>query len=229
MKAPLLGLLALLVALPLSAQQQVGHTPATSPFRDLEYKQEISPYGGWGSASTDKADVLPQSAALAGVRYQILLGGPVAFDADISRMGSDRRVIDPKQIASKRFLGTTAAAVYGVNVGVALRLTGKKSWHHIVPEVRGGGGVVSSEAQDDASGFSFGTPFAFTAGGGLKFVSNGRLQVRADATSRWYKAKYPDSFFQTSSDGTAVLTNQARSFWARQTLLTVGASLLFDR
>jgi len=63
----------------------------------------------------------------------------------------------------------------------------------------------------------------------LRFANDGRLQIRADATSRWYKAKYPDSFFQASSDGTSVLTNQARSFWARQTLLTVGASLLFDR
>lgn len=228
MKATLFGLVALLVAFPLSAQQ-VGFPPAQSPYRDLEYKQEISPYGGWASASDDPAHILPQSAAIAGVRYQIHLGGPVAFDSDISRMGSDRRVIDPKQIASKRFLGTTSAAVYGVNVGVALRLTGRKSWHHMVPEVRAGGGVVSSEAKDDVSGYSFGTPFAFTAGGGLKFVSLGRLQVRADATSRWYKAKYPDSFFQASSDGTSVLTTESRSFWARQTLLTVGASLLFDR
>jgi hypothetical protein len=66
-------------------------------------------------------------------------------------------------------------------------------------------------------------------GGGLKLVSIGRLQLRADATERWYKQKYPDSFFTASSDGTAVLTTQARSFWARQTLWTVGASLLFDR
>jgi hypothetical protein len=227
-KAPLLGLLALLVALPLSAQQ-VGHPPAQSPYRDLEFKQELSPYGGWASASSDAANILPQSAAIAGLRYQIHLGGPVSFDSDISRLGSQRNVIDPKQIASKRFLGTTDAAVYGVNVGVALGLTGRKSWHHLVPEVRGGAGVVSSEAKDDSSGYSFGTPFAFTAGGGLKLVSIGRLQLRADATSRWYKQKYPDSFYQASSDGTAVLTTQARSFWARQTLWTVGASLLFDR
>jgi len=227
-KALLFGLLALLVALPMSAQQ-VGFPPAQSPYRDLEFKQELSPYGGWANASNDAAGVLPQSASIFGLRYQIRLGGPVSFDADFSRMGASRNVVDPTQIAGKRILGTTDAAVYGVNVGVALGLTGKKSWHHMVPEVRGGVGLLSSEAKDDASGYSFGTPFAFTFGGGLKFVSRGRFQMRADATERLYKQKYPDSFYKNSLDGTALLTTQARSFWSNQTLLTVGASLLFDR
>ncbi|MBW8771336.1 MAG: hypothetical protein JF589_16400 [Gemmatimonadetes bacterium] len=228
MKAPLFGLLALLVALPLSAQQ-VGFPPAQSPYRDLEFKEELSPYFGWGSASTDAAGVVPQSAEIVGLRYQIRLGGPVSFDADLSRMGSSRDLVDPSQISSKRVLGSTAAAVYGVNVGVAFSLTGKKSWHHIIPEVRGGVGLVSSETKEDKSGYSFGTPFAFTFGGGLKLLSVGRLQLRADATERLYKQKYPDSFYKTTLDGTSLLTTQARSFWANQTLLTVGASLLFDR
>ena len=181
MKATLFALLALLVALPLSAQQ-VGFPPAQSPYRDLEYKEELTPYGGWANASTDAAGVVPQSASIFGLRYQIHLAGPVAFDADVSRMGASRNVIDPTQIASKRILGTTDAAVYGVNVGVALALTGRKSWLFMVTEVRGGVGVLSSEAKDDVSGYKFGTPFAITFGGGLKFVSRGRFQMRADAT-----------------------------------------------
>ena len=228
MKAILFGLLALLVAAPMSAQQ-VGFPPAESPYRDLEFKQELSPYGGWASASRDAAGVLPQSASIFGLRYQIHLAGPVSFDGDFSRMGASRNVVDPKQNAGKRILGSTAAAVYGVNVGVALGLTGRKTWHHLVPEVRAGAGVVSSEAKDDASGYTFGTPFAFTFGGGLKFVTVGRFQLRTDVTERLYKQKYPDSFYQFSSDRTSLLTTESRSFWANQTLWTVGASLLFDR
>lgn len=228
MKAILFGLLALLVAIPVSAQQ-VGHPPEKSPYTDLEYKQEITPFGGWVSASDDAARVLPKSAAIVGLRYQVYIGGPVSFDADFSRMGATRNVIDPTQIAGKRLLGTTDAAVYGVNVGVALSVPGRKSWHHIVPEVRVGAGVVSSNTQSDSSGYSFGTPFAITFGGGLKFVSLGRLQLRADVGERLYKQKYPDSFFQAASDKTSVLTTESRTFWTNQTLLTVGASLLFDR
>jgi hypothetical protein len=227
-KATLLGLLALLVAVPVSAQE-VGHPPASSPYIDLEYKQEITPFGGWATARSDAADIVPKSAALVGVRYQIFIGGPVSFDADFSRMSSTRNVIDPTQIATKRLIGTADAAVYGVNVGVALGLTGRKSWHHLVPELRVGAGVVSSEAKDEASGYTFGTPFAFTFGGGLKFVSRGRLQMRADVGERLFKQKYPDTFYQPASDNTAVLTTESRSFWTNQTLLTVGVSVLFNR
>ena len=49
---------------------------------------------------------------------------------------------------------------------------------------RGGLGIVHSRAQDDSSGLSFGTPFAFNFGGGLKFVPGGRLQLRGDITDR---------------------------------------------
>ncbi len=228
MKATLFALLALLVAAPLSAQQ-VGYPPAASPFTDLEYKQEITPFGGWATASTDAANILPQSASIVGLRYQVYIGGPVSFDADFSRMAAIRNVIDPTQIATKRLVGTADAAVYGVNVGIALGLTGRKSWHHVVPEIRVGAGVVSSETKDDASGYTFGTPFALTFGGGLKFVSRGRLQIRADAGERLYKQKYPDAFFQPASDNSTVLTTESRSFWTNQTLLTVGVSVLFNR
>jgi len=227
-KATLFALLAVLVAAPLSAQQ-VGYPPAASPFTDLEYKQEITPFGGWVTARSDAANILPQSASLVGLRYQVFIGGPVSFDASFSRMASVRNVIDPTQIATKRLLGTADAAVYGVDVGIALGLTGRKSWHRLVPEIRAGGGIVSSEAKDDVSGYTFGTPFALTFGGGLKFVSRGRLQIRADVGERLFKQKYPDSYYQPASDNTTVLTNESRSFWTNQTLLTVGVSVLFDR
>ena len=226
MKATLFGLLALLVALPMSAQE-VGYPPANSPYSDLEYKQELTPFGGWVTTSTDAANVLPQSAAIAEIRYQIYLGGPVSFDADFSRMSSSRNVIDPTQIAAKR-LSVRRTPPCTARELVAPRPR-RKSWHHIVPEVRVGGGIVSSDTKSDSSGYNFGTPFAFTFGGGLKFVSLGRLQLRADVGERLYKQKYPDSFFQAASDKTSVLTTQSRSFWTNQTLLTVGASLLFDR
>src|SRR6478672_4599036 len=61
--------LALLVAFPLRAQ--VGHDPESSPYRDLEYRQEFTPYGGYARARVDAAGVTPQSAAIAGLRYEL--------------------------------------------------------------------------------------------------------------------------------------------------------------
>ena len=227
MKAIVFGVLAWLVAAPASAQ--VGHEPDKSPFVDLEYKQEFTPYGGYARARKDAAGVVPKSASLVGLRYELFLGGPVSLTTDLSGMFSQRDVIDPTKIASLRLVGTESAPVYAVDVGLALGMTGRKSWHRIVPQVRAGVGVIHSAAKDDSTGYAFGTPFAFSFGGGLKFVPGGRFQLRADVGERLFKQKNPDSFYVNASDNTAVLTDTPRSYWTHHTLLTVGVSILFDR
>jgi hypothetical protein len=226
-KAFSLAALALLVASPAFAQ--VGHDPEESPYKDLEYRQELTPYGGYLRARKDAAGVMPQSGSIAGLRYEVFLGGPVSFTSDLSASFSNRTIVDPSKPANQRIIGTERAPVYALDVGLALGVTGRKSWHGIVPEIRAGGGVATSPATDDASGYKFGTPFAITFGGGLKFVPGGRLQLRADVGERLFKQKYPDSFYADASDNTALLTNSKRSFWTHHSLLTLGVSFLFDR
>ena len=228
MKALLFGALALLVAIPAGAQ--VGHEPAQSPYADLEYKQELTPIFGYVRARKDPAGVLPQSAAIAGLRYEILMGGPLSFSSDFTRTFSKRNVLDPILPAARRAQGTESAPVYALDVALALGLTGRKSWHSLVPQLRGGVGVMASKAQDDSSGYKFGTPFAFHFGGGLKFVPGGRFQMRADLTERLFKETYPDSYFRLASDNTAVLKDPTpRKFYTHHTQLTVGVSYLFAR
>ena len=227
MKALSFAALALLVASP--AYAQVGHDPEESPYKDLEYRQEITPYGGYAKARVDRAGVLPQGATVAGLRYEVYLGGPVSLTSDLSALFSDRNIIDPTKPVSQRLVGTENAPVYALDVGIGLDVTGRKSWHGIVPQVRAGVGVASSPAADDPSGYKFGTPFAISFGGGLKFVPGGRLQVRADVGERLFKQKYPDAFFTPSGTNPALLPDSKRSFWTHHTLLTLGVSLLFDR
>jgi hypothetical protein len=226
-KALSFAALALLVAFPAFAQ--VGHDPAESPYKDLEYRQELTPYGGYANAPADRAGVLPQGASVAGLRYELYLAGPVSFTSDLSALFSNRNIIDPTRPASQRLVGTESAPVYALDVGVALGITGRKSWHGLAPQVRAGVGVATSPAADDPSGYKFGTPFAITFGGGLKFVPGGRLQFRADVGERLFKQKYPDSFFTTATDNSALLTDSKRSFWTHHSLLTLGVSVLFDR
>jgi hypothetical protein len=226
-KAIQFAALALFVASPLAAQ--VGHEPATSPYRDLEFRQELTPFGGYARARVDPAGVLPQSASITGLHYELYLAGPVSLTSDVSAMFSDRTVIDPTKPAVSRLVGTEAASVYGLDLGIALGLTGRKSWHNLSPQVRAGVGVLHSDAADDTTGLKFGTPFAITFGAGVKFVTRGRLQVRADIGTRLFKQKYPDAYYRTASDNTAVLTDSKRSYWTNHGLLTAGVSYLFDR
>jgi hypothetical protein len=228
-KALLFGVLALLVAVPASAQ--VGHEPSSSPYTDLEYKQELTPLFGYVNAREDPAGILPKSAAVVGLRYEIYLAGPLSFSSDLTRTFSERNVIDPLLIAPQRAIGTEGAAVYAADIAVAVGLTGRKTWHSIAPQLRGGIGLMASPAKDDSSGYAFGTPFAFNFGGGLKFVPGGRrFQVRADVTERVFKQTYPDSYFRLATDNTAVLQDPTpRKFYTHHTQLTVGVSYLFAR
>ena len=230
MKAFLFGVLALGAALPVHAQ--VGHEPARSPYEDVEYTQEITPMFGYTRMRHDPAGVAPRSAPMVGLRYEIGLTGPLAFSTDIVRSFSQRSVLDPARPVLTRARGDVNSAVYALDVALALNLTGQKSWHHMIPQLRAGLGAVRADAKDDSSGFSFGTPFAFSLGGGLKFVpAGGRLQLRADLTDRIFKLGYPATYYRPASDNTAVLlpSTTANSFYTHHTAFTVGVSYRFAR
>ena len=230
MKAILCGVAALLMAIPAAAQ--VGHQPEDSPYRDLQHRQEITVLGGWVKARHDPAGVAPQSAPMVGARYEYNLAGPLSLSSDLTAMFAKRNVIDPAKPAAERIPRSEDATVFAADLALAMNLTGRKSWHHLVPQVRGGIGVLRSSAADDSSGFHFGTPFAFSFGGGLKLVPGrtGRMQLRADFTDRLFKLSYPDSYYRLASDNTAVLDRStAKSFYTHHAVFTLGVSYLFGR
>ncbi len=230
MKELLYGVVALLGVGASTAAAQVGHQPTRSPYADLEYKQEITPLGGWVRARTDPAGVAPRSAPMIGLRYELRLVGPLSLSSDITSTFAERAVVDPFKPAATRRSGTLISSpVHSADIALAMNLTGRKSWHHLVPQVRGGVGVLRSAARD-SSGFSFGTPFAFSVGGGLKFAPGGRWMLRGDLTDRIFRLAYPDAFYRPTSDNTTVVSTQtAKSFYTHHTALTVGVSYLFHR
>lgn len=228
MKALSLAVAALCAAAPLAAQ--VGYDPERSPYRDLEYSQELTALFGYTRARTDPAAVAPQSAPMLGVRYEWAFSGPLALSSDVTGTFAQREVLDPARPRARRSLGSRSSPVLAADVALALNLTGRRSWHRLVPQLRGGVGLVASGAADDSSGFAFGTPFAFTLGGGVKLVSRGRWQLRTDVTDRIFRLRYPDAYYRLASDNTAVLSEStARSFYTHHTALTVGVSYLFAR
>jgi hypothetical protein len=222
-------LLVTTAALTATAQTPVGHLPATSPYRDLEYAQEFTIVAGSFRAHRDPANVGPQGGTLIGAHYEWRAGGPAHLIGDISRISSDRRLINPAVRAPGRDLGTVSRPLYSANVGLGMSLTGAKSWHGVVPEVAGGVGMISDfRSQTDSGGFKFGTRFAITWGGGVRWVPGGKWQVRADIMSRAYTIAYPDAFYVAPTGGTAVVgAAQAKSFWTNNPAFTLGLSRLF--
>jgi hypothetical protein len=216
-------------AMTATAQAPVGHLPAKSPYRDLEYAQEFTLIGGSFHGHRDPANVGPQSGALFGAHYEWRAGGPAHLIGDISRISSDRRLINPAVRDPGRELGTVSRPLYSANVGLGLSLTGGKSWHGIVPEVASGVGLISDfRGQPDSGGFKFGTRFALTWGGGIRWVPGGKWSVRADITNRAYTIAYPDAYYTAPTGGTAVANvSQSKSFWTNNPAFTLGLSRLF--
>jgi len=223
-------LVALGVSPALASAQLVGHSPSSSPFFDLPYKQEFTLYGGEFFGSTGRAGVGPDQAPLIGFRYGLRLGGPVDFFTQIARSFSDRMVLDPADTGAARNKGMTSAPVYLANVGLGFNLTGQKSYHHFVPVVNAGLGVASDGGKaDDVGGFSLGTPFALNFGVGLRWTPRGHYQLRAEFTDYLYALNYPPLYFQApTATSTSVLPpGTSRKQWTHNPVLSLGLSYVY--
>ena len=225
----LLSALALAIVAP-TAGAQVGHLPENSPFRDVETRQEFTFFGGHYSAGQDPINVGPHGGPMYGLRYEIHVGGPAFLMARWSHVNSYRFPIDPTKSGSAAQLGKKNVGLNLLDLNLALNLTGQKSYHSIVPVVNFGAGIASCGCTVDPDPYAFGTPFAFSFGGGLRYVPGGRFQLRVDLNDYLYQLKYPTQYYLTPTGGTAAVTgNQSRSFWKNNRALTVGASYLFFR
>jgi hypothetical protein len=232
MKCGLFAIAFAVFAAPIAAQSvDVGHSPPRSPFRDLEFKHELTLFGGYYQAADEPAGVAPRSSSMEGIRYELVVGGPAQLVFRLARVNSERQVINPLEPSAARDLGVQSWPLYLTDLGFSLNLTGQRTWHGVVPVISAGIGLASDlDKQDENDPFNVGTTFAFSFGGGLRIVPGGRFQMRADAGTWIYKYQYPTEYYSTTSDNTTVLdADQAKNFWKRNFGLTLGASYLLFR
>jgi hypothetical protein len=210
---------------------QVGYPPERSPFYDLEYRQELTPFAGYFLASGDPAKVAPRSGPMLGARYDVRIGGPAQLTVRAARVFSERTPIDPTKAVGQRAFASRSVPLYTGDLSLSINLTGQKSFHRLVPVVTGGIGIASEPgSREDVGGYKFGTSFAFLFGGGLRWVPGGRFQLRADVADYLYQVQYPSSYvLGTDTDPPVLRPSQGRSSWQHNAALTVGASYLFFR
>lgn len=229
--AGLAALLFLTATATRATAQDVGYLPTNSPYRDLDHRQELTAFAGYYNAATDPAGVAPTSGPMAGVRYEIRLGGPALFYASLAGARSDRTVLDPSKAPEERKLGVQDVNLLLADLGLAVNLTGQKSWHNLVPVVAAGLGIASDLTTRDPGGFRLGTPFALSFGGGLKWISGDRIAMRADVTDHMFQIRYPNGYFQAPANGVpAILDLTAKqNVWTHNAALTLGVSYRFGR
>lgn len=220
--------LALLVSS--SAQAQVGHPPAESPYRDQKIGQTLSFLAGQLRPGRDPAGVAPAAAPVFGARYDVGVGGPSALYVRYLASPSERRSLLPSEPAATRLAGTPSVLTHIVDLGLDVSLTGRKSWHNLMPSIVGGIGIVSDFQGTDAGGYRFGTKFTVSYGAALRIAPPGRLSYRVELTNFYWQYQYPDAYFVLASDETAILTEtRHRNAWKTNWGLTAGVSWLLFR
>ncbi|HEY9515039.1 MAG TPA: hypothetical protein VIQ74_05100 [Gemmatimonadaceae bacterium] len=228
----LVSALILLAASAAPGMAQVGYPPSESPYHDLPFKQEITVYGGHFGGGAGKAGVGPTAGPLIGLRYSMHLGGPVEATAHLARVSSSRIVKDPGASGAEQIVGEQSLGLYLADVGIAVNLTGRKSYHRLVPLVAIGLGVASARDQDDVGGFAVGTPFALNFGTGVRFVPEGNFSARLDVSNYMYQLSYPSAYFRSPplGGGSAILgPREGSSEWTHHAVITLGVSYLFSR
>jgi hypothetical protein len=222
-------LLVTAVAPPVAAQ--VGHPPERSPYRDLEYTQEWTFFGGYFNPRKDRVGVAPQAGDMYGGRWDLRIGGPAYLFGRVATASLAHRVIDPKQPIGKRDVGSVTLPILFTDAGFGMNLTGFKTWHGLVPEVLLGGGTTADlRGRADVGKYKFGVPFTLTFGGAVKWVPAGRWQVRADWSNYVYQIRYPETYFlRVGTDDPVLLPGAVHSSWYRNSALQLGLSYLYHR
>lgn len=219
-------------ATPALAQGVVGYPPDRSPFNDLFVQQGLTAYSGYFSGASGTAGVGPQAAPLVGLRYDARIGGPLYFTTRLGLAFSSRTTLDPSKPPATRSLGTGPAPLAMFDAGFTLQLTGQKSYRRLVPVLRAGVGLASDVgAGQDIGGFSVGTPFAFTLGGGVMYAPGGRYALRVEAEEYLFRLAYPTSYFTTAAGATTPILARSSSSgeWQHPLVLTLGVSVFLFR
>ena len=217
--------IALVAFAPQTILAQIGHSPLNSPYEDLKPTQDLTLFFGHFGSKIGDAGILPKPSIFGGLLYAVPVGGPASLTGRYTLIPSERRYLLPTNTAANRFLGTANSTTQVVDAGISLALTGRKTWHRLVPSLAGGVGLASSPAKADTGGYKFGTKFAFTYGANVRYVLRNGWGLRADATNYFWQITYPDSYAIPGVDKTAVLKNTAqRTGWKSNWALSAGLS-----
>jgi hypothetical protein len=231
MHRPLLSLAAALLLAP-AAAAQVGHNPASSPYRTLRYGQFVGVNAGLFRGSGGQIGVAPHHGETIGLRYDFLGSGTISIGLAGSYMRLERFIVDKSKPIETGKTGPFRQNTMMFEGIIQFNLTGGKTWHGIAPYASAGIGLVlASRTPADTSGFKFRTKGAVTPALGARVFLSQRLFLRLEARSTFWQISYPSVYRQPpSSDPTKppVVTGLGKE-WVTNGWYTVGLSYAFHR
>lgn len=215
-----------------SAAGQVGHSPQSSPYRDIRKGHTITPTAGLFSGDGGDLGIGPHDGPVFGVRYDIRTASALQLGVGVSHGSLERFIVNPFVTLANRRSGPVSQSVTFAEVNVQLNLTGGKSWHRLAPFVGSGGGVaLAGGTPADTSGYNFGNKFYLTPNAGFRFFLSDRLHLRGEARATFWKLNYPTTFQQEPGEepgAPAVITGNNLSEWTASWWLQAGLGYSFS-
>jgi len=207
--------------------QTIGTEPGNSLYADVVDGQRLSVIGGVIMYGKDPAKVGPKgSSPLAGLRYDVHMGGPAYFTARFLTGHSYRDILDYNQPSATRKVREKPSFLLLTDIGVTVSLTGERTWRGVQPLLFGGVGfaLAPGDTRKDVSGYTFGNKFAFSTGLGVRWRTTKNTQFRADLGWYYWAMKYPDTYRSTTADPKAILPTGSLSPYYGSRAITVGYS-----
>ena len=214
-----------------TARAQVGHNPASSPYRTLRYGQFIGASAGYFRGDGGPLGVAPHNGMTVGLRYDFLGASTITFGLGASYGSLERFVIDPTKPIETAKSGPVSQSMTLVEGILQFNLTGGKAWNRIAPFVSGGVGLVlAGGTPEDTTDFKFRTKVAVTPGFGARIFLSDRLFLKLEARTAFWQVSYPPSFLQVpSSDPSKPPVSAAAKEWITNSWYSVGLSYAFHR
>lgn len=212
---------------------QVGHDPASSPFRDIQLRAQPVVFVGRLTNDRGRVGAGPSDMFTIGSRYEVPAGRSLVLAFSAALLKGDRFIFDPAVDSSSpsRRTGPYDSSILITEVGLQLRLTGAKTWHGIAPYVGAGLGLafdLNSPGDTTGSGYKYGTKLTFSGATGIRWYPSRRVMVNVDVRGQAWRLRYPVSFHSAAPDGSRVVPlEDALTDWTLHPWISLGVGWTF--
>jgi hypothetical protein len=224
------------VAFPSVALAQVGHPPATSPYRDIRAGHSVTIMGGYLFGDGGDLNIGPHDGPALGIRYDIRTSRTIQFGLGVAYGDLQRFIVNPFVTLANRRTGPVDQSVTLADLHLQFNMTGGKSWNRIAPFLGASAGLAfGTSTPADTSQFDFGNEFYLAPGLGLRVFLSERLHLRTEAKFIFWKLDYPTTFQQepveepgTPGNSNAVIKGGNLDDWATTPWVQVGLGYSFS-
>lgn len=204
-----------------------------SPYRFLDYGQQVGVYVGRMGAEEGPLQIGPQPATTLGARWALRVSGPLSLGAEVGYTPTTRTVRDTVFVAADslfREVGEANVRMLTVMGNLNFGITGPRTWYGLHPFIVLGAGVSVDIAGADAieadlpaaARYERGTSFAGQFGGGVDWYPTQRVSVRVDARNVLWRVRAPEAFRRTTAGA-----QLAEAEWTNNFALLAGLSFHF--